>query len=196
MYVFPLMLYMTLNLFNIVHGQIGCLSVSNCFNGDQCSSNGRCYYSFKNQIWNYKLNSSLVYSDVTKILYDEQCVCNKGWESLSSHPIKCCYKQKNQLDAFMLEFFVGFGCGHFYINRNKTAITKLICCVCFCFYCYFMAICVGSNDQDKEASLVQKIMYIVMVVNLVAYVVWWFMDVILFGFNMYLDGNSVQLNPW
>lgn len=191
-----MILYILIYLITIIHAQEGCLAVSSCLNGDRCSSNGRCYYNFQNQIFNYKKNNSLSDSNVTKIYYYEHCICNKGWESLDSEQIKCCYNQKKQLNAFLLEFFVGFGCGHFYINRNNTAIIKLICCVSFCFYCYCIAICLRSNEQGKEASLLKKIIYIGTMINFIAYILWWFIDVIFFGFNLYVDGNNMKLNPW
>ena len=183
-------------LIGLISSQSVCLGVATCNNGDVCSENGRCYYSFVNQIWNYNQNKSLNKTNVTQVYYYEPCICNEGYSSLPNDLIKCCYEQKDQLYGFLLEFFIGFGTGHFYINQYQLAVAKLVCNLFFCCYCYIVALCIYVKDDNKETSLIQKVFNSILILNIVAFVVWWFVDVIMFGFNMYSDGNNVPLSPW
>ena len=46
------------------------------------------------------------------------CACKSGYITKDASSIPCCYKQKSQLTAFLLEFIFSFGFGHFYIGNN------------------------------------------------------------------------------
>jgi TM2 domain-containing membrane protein YozV len=87
---------------------------SYCGNSKQkCSAYGNCNI----QIFNIQ----------TKI----ECECNKGYSSydiehnLTNSEIFCCYAKKSQLIAFLLELFLGFGIGHFYLGNITYATIKL-----------------------------------------------------------------------
>jgi hypothetical protein len=59
----------------------------------------------------------------------QQCKCNKGYITFpSDHYPYCNYKQKSQLIAFLLEFFLGLegGAGEFYIENKSFGITQFI----------------------------------------------------------------------
>ena len=71
------------------------------------------------------------------------CECNMGYSSYdieklkSENNILCCYKQKGQLTAFLLEMFIGFGVGHFYLGNIIFGVIKLCIQVFLCtlFWC-------------------------------------------------------------
>ena len=50
---------------------------------------------------------------------DNECVCVKGYDTiddLSRGDFYCNYRKKSKLIAFLLEFVLGFGSGHFYMG--------------------------------------------------------------------------------
>ena len=61
---------------------------------------------------------------------NENCVCEKGYYPNFDNKLKgvkfCELEQKNQLTAFLLELFVGFGAGHFYRHHYLMASLKLV----------------------------------------------------------------------
>ena len=98
-----------------------------------CSINGNCNFN----IYKYfKLNN-------TEDDKQPHCVCNMGYSSFDIENLKsetnilCCYKQKSQLKAFLLELFLGFGIGHFYLGKYYIGGLKLglqlsICVTIWC----------------------------------------------------------------
>ena len=55
------------------------------------------------------------------------CECNLGFiDDPDNSEIGCSYQQKKQLKAFLLELFLCYGAGHFYIHNYKLAIPKLV----------------------------------------------------------------------
>ena len=81
-------------------------------------------------ICNYQLNPAT-------LQYNIGCECNKGYSSFGINPddsesTYCCYQQKSLLISFLLELFLGFGIGHFYMNDYTYAIIKMIIQLIFC----------------------------------------------------------------
>ena len=81
-------------------------------------------------ICNYQLNPAT-------LQYNIGCECNKGYSSFGINPddsesTYCCYQQKSLLISFLLELFLGFGIGHFYMNDITYAIIKMIIQLIFC----------------------------------------------------------------
>ena len=175
---------------NNINAQNECMAVSKCYNDDPCSANGRCYYDFKKQIADRQPNKTI------NITYNESCICNPGYYSRLNQTIKCCYLQKNQLNAFLLEFFIGFGTGHFYIGNTNLALTKLLCNILFYCYCYLVALCIYVKDESEETHIIQKILNSFVIIVIFAFCAWWIVDLIFFGFNIYKDSNEIPLNSW
>ena len=101
------------------------------------------------------------------------CECNLGYSSYdidvlkSDHNIKCCYQQKGQLTAFILEMFIGFGIGHFYIGNYLFAVIKLVVQIflCFLFWCVTYFACnrehtfqTSSNEINNNENLGKNIL--------------------------------------
>lgn len=77
------------------------------------------------------------------------CVCNRGYATYYGASTEeegsngktsgifkyCCYKQKDQFKAFLLEFLIGFGAGHFYLGKIKHAVVKLLIQFSLCVFC-------------------------------------------------------------
>lgn len=95
------------------------------------------------------------------------CVCNMGYSSFDIETLKsesnilCCYQQKSQLKAFLLELFLGFGIGHFYLGKYYFASLKLGLQVstCISLWCIVYFACnreysieVHPNEINNENS--------------------------------------------
>ena len=106
--------------------------------------------------------------------------------------IQCNYERKKQLNAFLLEFFLTYGAGHFYIDNYKLAIPKLV--VFIFLYCLFIVLRIftKSKEENKSANLAICISAAIAFVGMLA---WQIFDLFWFGYNKYKDGNGVELYP-
>ena len=117
------------------------------------------------------------------------CVCKDGYDTiddLSRGDFYCNYKKKSRLVAFLLEFILGFGSGHFYMGHNILAIIKLafttFTCLLFC--------------QFENIRKITEIKYIAVPlerVMIVCWAIWQIIDGILIGLKIYKDGNGYEL---
>lgn len=126
-------------------------------------------------------------------LNDIDCLCNKGFTSTGSDT-KCCYKQKKQIDAFLLELFISFGAGHFYIGRVDLGGAKVAVFLFLIMINLFMKI--GGNYLIKNSKLFKILRYAFIITGVLCYLVWQIVDFYYYGMNMYLDGNGVGLVEW
>ena len=129
------------------------------------------------------------YSDEGKF-----CKCFSGYmDDPKESNYKCTYKQKTQLKAFLLELFLCYGAGHFYIHHYKLAIPKLV--VFVFLYCLFIAlrIITKAKEENKFANL---IICISAGISFVGMLIWQIVDLVNFGRNKYEDGNKMPLLRW
>lgn len=105
---------------------------------------------------------------------------------------QCNYLRKRQLVAFLLEFFVTYGAGHFYAENYKYAIPKLI--VFVFLYCLFIVLRIVTKAKE-ENKLANLIICILAVVCFIGMITWQLIDVFKYGFNSYNDGNGIELVP-
>lgn len=185
--------YLTV-LLSIIQLSLGideCLPTSKCNNIISCSDKGHCFYDIGAIL---STNSTDTSSSVDFI----SCICDRGYTTGENDNIKCCYKRKSQFSAFLIEFIVGFGAGHFFIGNNllgtiKLCFVGLACCSCcligFCF-------CYKTNRHDDEPSPKQKMLNVAFLSGICVYLTWQAVDIILFGINFYKDGNGVELETW
>ena len=129
------------------------------------------------------------------------CVCITGYVTGSDYnknlkDIYCDYKQKKQLNAFLLELFVGFGAGHFYRGNYLMASLKL---VAFLFGIYI--ICLFpltakwiSDCCDCDCLVVLVSIFFYLAACGLAF--WFIFDLVYFGKNKYKDKNDVPLLNW
>ena len=128
------------------------------------------------------------YSDEGKF-----CKCFSGYmDDPKESNYKCTYKQKTQLKAFLLELFLTYGAGHFYVKNYKYAIPKLI--VFIFLYCLFifLRIVTKAKEENKTANLIICINAIICFIGMIT---WQLIDVFKFGYNKYKDGNGIELYP-
>ena len=130
---------------------------------------------------------------------NSNCICGSGYMSTlkDSRLIRCCYEQKNSLTAFLLEFFIGFGAGHFYYGSTTYGIIKL------CFYLLFLSIVLfllikafidKRNKNKKENTHVFRIFRIVSFVLIgFTYICWQMIDSVMIVLGGYTDSNGFEL---
>ena len=127
------------------------------------------------------------------LVYDEDkgnLVCNCY---LGDNVVDCNYRQKSQLKAFLLELFLCYGAGHFYIHNYKLAAPKLV--VFVVFYCLFIALRIITKAKE-ENKLANLIICISAGVVLAGMITWQIIDLVNFGKNKYKDGNKIPLRNW
>jgi len=127
----------------------------------------------------------------------KHCECKSH---LTTFPIdnieKCNYIRKSKLTAFLLEAFITWGAGHFYLHNFDYAIPKvLFWAILYIFVILFKAISV--DDEEKNKSNPIRIMLLVFgSVFLCGMILWYIVDLILIGSDYFKDGNLVDLLAW
>ena len=142
----------------------------------------------------------LKHMECTNTKYLHHCSCKEGYITFPKNNTKYCnLVQKKQSIAFVLEFCVGFGAGHFYRHDYTMGSLKLVAFVLgIIFICSFpiTAKCISDCDCDCIAIIISIIYYL----YLCSLAVWYFWDLIYFGKNKYKDysnkGKSVPLKHW
>jgi hypothetical protein len=121
------------------------------------------------------------------------CTCSEKYATYpDDNEILCNYERKRQLKAFLLELFLTYGAGHFYVKNYKYAIPKLI--VFIFLYCLFifLRIVTKAKEENKTANLIICINAIICFIGMIT---WQLIDVFKFGYNKYKDGNGIELYP-
>ena len=138
-------------------------------------------------------------------LTNKICKCQPGFANYSTDPnstIICSYKMKKQLTAFLLQFLVCNGAGHFYVGNIKYAVPQLLLSLLLCcFPCISACLGMGFNLKSKSENaeprsgmaLVLLALYCITACVLLA---WWLADAIIFGMNKYTDSNGIPLESW
>jgi len=141
----------------------------------------------------------------------------------SDEIILCSYEQKSQLIAFLLEFFFWiFAIGHFYAGRIlfgiiKTCVMLLLPIIFRCFRSVAETgktinlarnMSLNYSEHDKPIE-VNRLMFenfetdtgfkwseLVYPLYSIGCSLWIIIDLIIFGFNGYNDGNDIPLYNW
>ncbi len=130
------------------------------------------------------------------------CKCGEGFANYDypSQPksnVYCQYEQKKQIIAFLLEFFVSLGVGHFYAGRVLFGAFKLLILLGPIIVIILTCFCGITLKPDESASNCISIMTVIFAcVFCCASLIWQMVDIILFGINSYKDGNGVPLEHW
>jgi TM2 domain-containing membrane protein YozV len=126
---------------------------------------------------------------------DNKCACYEGFTTIYDDEFgmyQCNYPQKSQMKAFLLEFVLGFGVGHFYLGNYILAIIKLtfsfISAVIICFLPYFIL-------SIRSKTLKNIFPYLQTVFGLI-YTGWQVTDGILIALLYYKDGNDMDMQEW
>ena len=135
---------------------------------------------------------------------NENCVCEKGYYPNFDNKLKgvkfCELEQKNQLTAFLLELFVGFGAGHFYRHHYLMASLKLVAFfIGIYLICLFplTAKCVTDCCDSDCLVIVISIFFYLYALGLAFWYIW---DLVYFGKNKYPDCShdqgDIDMKPW
>lgn len=126
---------------------------------------------------------------------DNVCQCYDGYTTVEDPNFgkyQCNYPLKQQMTAFLLEFILGFGVGHFYLGNYEIAIPKMLfsflTAFFICFFPYF-------SLSIKSGNLKRVVPYIQFLFGLV-YCAWQITDGVLIGINNYRDSNGFKMQEW
>ena len=121
-----------------------------------------------------------------------ECICKKGYDTvddLSKGDFYCNYRKKSKLIAFLLEFVLGFGAGHFYMENVILATIKMIYTSFTCLlFCQFNNIRKIPEYQSVGVPLERY--------SVLAWIVWQVVDGLLIYFGCYKDGNGIEMKGW
>lgn len=123
--------------------------------------------------------------------FSETCVCFPEYDSFPFDTYEMCnYKKKKQLFAFLLETFLMFGIGHFYLENYSHAIIKAI----FFALGYFLFILLRTVSKRTEENNTYTLVIAFMgCLTCLGMIIWQIIDIVLLGLGKYTDGNDVQL---
>jgi hypothetical protein len=124
-----------------------------------------------------------------------ECNCIDGYITHDEEKTYlCCYKQKNGMTALLLEFFIGFGVGHFYIGNYFIGCIKACVYLIFClssgFFLYYSKI---VNDRTGKSFMFKVTRTICFLLCSCTYIGWQIVDCILFSIGGLSDGNGASL---
>ena len=130
---------------------------------------------------------------------ESSCVCENGYISTlnETKAVRCCYKQKNALTAFFLEFFVSFGAGHFYYGGTTYGVVKCTIYVIFLGIILFVVLKTFIDKRKKEREETSNLFRIFRIISLIlisfTYICWQMIDSILILLGGYTDKNGKPL---
>jgi len=135
--------------------------------------------------------------------YLHHCSCLDGFITYPRNNTEYCnLQQKKQVIAFILEFCVGFGAGHFYRHDYTMAYVKLAAFLCgLIFICSFPITAKAVSKCNCECIAVFLSMFYYLYLCTLA--VWYIIDLVKFSKNRYKDltyideiGQEINLKPW
>ena len=123
---------------------------------------------------------------------ENECICSKDYETVDALTLGdfyCNYRKKSKLIAFLLEFILGFGSGHFYLGHINLATIKLIftTLTCLLFYQY---------NSIKKITEIKRVAIPLERFCIIGWIIWQLVDGFLLGFWFYKDGNGIELRGW
>ena len=188
--------FMFLSLFNIggyVNAQMATTMISDCDATTNCDARGVCVNE-EDGTWS--------------------CKCDDGYATYpepedpqSEDAVYCQYKQKEQLTAFLLSFFLGgCGAGRFYVESWTLGALKISFCmglpICLCCVMCFGTLCgLGfaqnfNSDGDGVMAACGCVGCCIICIYSLGVFAWCLTDIILFGINDIPDGNGIELASW
>ena len=221
---------------NITNFEIG----NYCEDGAACGIHGNCNINLF-EIKSIE-NSSLDLSH-----YNTHCYCHYGYSTynvkekiaaidptsnndlndiIELNDVRCCYEQKKQIMAFLLEMFTGMGIGHFYLENYFLGFFKL----CFNVFMYVVICCgiliICNNEKDEEnfvnnnnnnlnnnvnnnennnnnnivdlneSKKIYKMLFYIILICFCLLFLFYFIDLLLLGIGFHTDGYNQPLRMW
>lgn len=123
--------------------------------------------------------------------HNNKCKCDSGYYTQNSNN-PCGYKQKKQLTAFLLQFFIGYlGAGHFYVGEIGLGVGEILLCIVPAIF-----ICCIFCAASGEKPCIVIFLGIVMILAEIGTLAWWIYNTVQFGENKFNDSNGVPLQEW
>ena len=124
------------------------------------------------------------------------CKCKEGFYNINEDKInyinKCNYKMKSSNTPFWIEIITNIGIGHMIIGNYKIGIFKLFFVISsFCFFYYAC-----MSDKNSLKFLADNYHLLINFINVflcLGVLIWWVIDTVCFGFNIYKDNNGIKL---
>jgi hypothetical protein len=166
-------------------------------NGDQSIDENDRFFNQRNIVCTQK-NCVAPYGVCTN--NNTVCMCTSGYANFvpageTTYDFYCTYKQKKQIIAFLLEFFISVGVGHFYAGRILFGVFKLL--VMFGPIILGILMCCTAMMKDRDSSTCMGLFVMIASCTFICGgLIWQLVDVIMFGINSYKDGNGVPLEHW
>ena len=125
-----------------------------------------------------------------------ECQCKPGFTTSEEDSLyQCCYKQKSSFTAFMLEVFIGFGAGHFYVGNYWLGGVKLV--IYLILFISTIIICTNrlrfKREEVENSFLLRIFRTVCFLLCGCTYVGWQMIDSVLFSLGGYTDSNKMEL---
>jgi hypothetical protein len=124
------------------------------------------------------------------------CVCNTGYITFPSSSINGCnYKQKSQLTAFLLQFFLGeiCGAGEFYLGNNDIGAGQI---VYFWGNTIFIILMICTLTNFYKENEIMSTIYIWRILSGIGLIIWWIYELVVISNGIRHDGNDAPLENW
>ena len=208
-------IFIFLNLLNEILNDyvVPCLAAQECqYAGNiiPCSEHGICFYDIFKYVSEDSTNKNFI-----------DCICDEGYITKGEEDsIKCCYEQKLQKYAVLLEL-LPLGFGHYYSGRIINFGIKLTFQLIIILYMFIFSCCCKSfnkrkkykgydllnNDSNKndfiynnnlkaQIDSTRMVTNAIYICSFIIMIIWQGLDIFLFGLNVYTDANSVELKRW
>ena len=140
--------------------------------------------------------SSLCSAEHTESCSNGICKCKEGYTTPKEDKIyQCCYEQKSAKTAFLLEAFLGFGAGHFYVGDNVSYIKALIYFILFVvFIITIFRVCFRKDKFQTGGNFYLRILRSAcLIICGCTFIIWQMVDSVMFSLRGYKDKNGVEL---
>ena len=123
-----------------------------------------------------------------------KCICLTGYANVlgkNENKTICGYKQKLQVISFLLETCLIFGLGHIYIGFYVFGAIKLIAIgiLPLIIILYTKIFKKKEISEEKNDTGFMMIIYFLLLL-------WYVIDIVCFGLNLYNDVNGIPLIAW
>ena len=106
-------------------------------------------------------------------------------DKFSLENIKCTYRKKKLIIAGLLELFLPFSLGHFYIYQVKYGLFKLI----YNLFVYSLCFILFAKSQETSIQTMIICIFLSCIIP-----IWNITDMILFFIGYFNDGYGINLN--
>ena len=136
----------------------------------------------------------------------DECICFEGYKTFFENPedyftarSRCNYLQKKQLFAFAFALLVSFGTAHFYLGNKIFGYAQLFLFL-FAFIFNITIIVFISIKHLKKIppNRYKESISLILIICFICFIClfWYLFDIFMILFNIYKDGDNVELHPF